>query len=207
MGRNNISRLITLSIINTLKTFALPVESKLDQRIDQGVEDVIGPNSATNPANKFAGVLPPAYQNQDVSQNSENILPTQAAVNLKLPNLAAREVIITTIDPLKNFVNQENMSDLAADAGVKHAETIEDGEVPGVGLRALAVFGFASIFAIVYFYFKLKRIKAREQVQYGILEDSEFELRHLELSDDSEDDDDPTLYTSRKNIRRPNKQY
>ena len=67
---------------------------------------------------------------------------------------------------------------------------------------------------VIYFFFHfknvdstLKRIKAREQVQYGILEDSEFELRHLELSDDSEDDDDPTLYTSRKNIRRPNKQY
>lgn len=156
MELNNISRLITLSIINTLKTFALPVESQSDQRLDQGVEDVFGQNSATNPANKFAAVLPPAYQNQDVSnaQNSEIV----STVATKFTNLPSRDKF-TTIDPLKNFVDKENISDLASEAGLKHAETIEDGEVPGVGLRALAVFGVATLIAVVYFYFNSAFLK------------------------------------------------
>jgi len=79
----------------------------------------------------------------------------------------------------------------------------EPGEVPGMGLRAMAVFGIASIVAIVYFYFKLRRIKARDQIQYGLLDDREFELRHLELDSDSSDEDDATIYTSRRNVRKP----
>jgi len=72
-----------------------------------------------------------------------------------------------------------------------------DESPPGAGFRALAVFGTAALIAIVYFYFKLKRVRDRERIHYGILDDREFELRHL---DEDSSDEDATLYvgTSRK---------
>lgn len=54
------------------------------------------------------------------------------------------------------------------------------------GYRALLVFGIASVLAAIYFYVKLKKIKDRERHHYGILDDREFELRHLSMSSDEE---------------------
>jgi len=79
---------------------------------------------------------------------------------------------------------------------------VPDKEAPGVGFRAFVVFGVATLIAGVYFYVKLRRIKQRDEIQYGLLDDREFELRHLELSDSSSEED-VTVYTSRRNTRNP----
>jgi len=57
------------------------------------------------------------------------------------------------------------------------------------GYRAMIVFGLATTIAIVYFYYKLRGLKEREKVHYGILDDREFELRHLSMSDDDDEND------------------
>jgi len=54
--------------------------------------------------------------------------------------------------------------------------------------RALLVFGVISLTCGIYFYYKLKKIREKERVHYGILDDREFELRHLSLTDDEDDD-------------------
>lgn len=65
-------------------------------------------------------------------------------------------------------------------------EDSEDEELGAEGSRALLVFGLASLIAGVYFYIKIKRVKDRERIHYGILDDREFELRHLSMSSDEE---------------------
>lgn len=59
-------------------------------------------------------------------------------------------------------------------------------DAPGESSRALLVFGLATILAAVYFYIKMKRIRDKEKIHYGILDDREFEMRHLSMSSDEE---------------------
>merc|ERR1711976_339545 len=58
----------------------------------------------------------------------------------------------STENPVDTLVKEEDIKSFS-NAETNDSETLEDSEVPGVGLRALTVFGAATLIAVVYFYF------------------------------------------------------
>ena len=69
----------------------------------------------------------------------------------------------------ENIFEQEKNEalDTQAETSTDFNDYIDGDNPPGAGFRALAVFGTAALIAIVYFYFKLKRVRDRERIHYS----------------------------------------
>jgi len=136
--------------------------------------------------------------NAESTKPATKIIPTTTSTIHKNSTLAPIVKTENSKNDNKHIDQDDNDKDLnntKDEIPTDNESTIQE------SYRALLVFGLISLGCGIYFYYKLKKIREKERVHYGILDDREFELRHLSLTDD-EDDNLSGHPTGRKTSRK-----
>ena len=121
-------------------------------------------------------ISPPGATDQNGQLPIQDQMPINEQIRKDL-ELAQEEL---SLDQNQEIQHSENTEE------EKEEEEEEPEDLAQEGARAFIVFGAATVIAAIYFYIKFKKIRDKERIHYGILDDREFELRHLSMSSDEE---------------------